>query len=66
MTEHWIDRRRREGKPINLIGFVNPPRMSAQVILKLVNWRNEMNGIKRSLFEEDLIYQEKNEQIVDF
>ncbi len=62
MTEHWLTKRLREHKPINDVE--NYPRISAITMLKLIQWRNSMLGIKRSLHEEQLIFEEKNEQVL--
>lgn len=64
MTEHWLDRKMRLNQPINPVGFVNPPRMDAHTIRRLIEWRNRMNMVKRPLIEDHLIYEEQNEQVL--
>lgn len=62
VNEHWLDRAIRNKERIIYDG--NKVRMSAEIILWLTNWRNEMLGIKRPLYEDVLIYEEKNEQLI--
>lgn len=64
VNEHWLDKALRQKKPLYAVGQQHGARMSAEVILWLVNWKNEMLGIKRSIYEETLIYEEKNEQVL--
>lgn len=61
MNMHWLDQiRLGYRKPTQ--DFINKPRISAEDILKLIKWKNEMLGIKRSLHEESIIAEERNEQ----
>jgi hypothetical protein len=61
-TEHWMERRIRLNLPINPVGFVNNPRMSAETIRRMIAWRNQMNMVKRPLIEDHQIYEEQNAQ----
>ena len=62
INEHWLDRAIRNGERIIYDG--NKVRMTADVIVWLQQWKNDMLGVKRSIAEESLIYEEKNEQMV--
>lgn len=62
MVKHWIEL---QDPPYNLYLHTNRPRISAEVMRKLVEMKNEMLGIKRSLFEEAVIAEEKQAE-VDF
>lgn len=64
MTENWLTKALREHRPLNLAGHINRPRISAETILKMVTYKNNLLGIKRSLHEESLISEEKNEQVI--
>lgn len=60
MTEHWLDRKNRLHQPINPVGFENKPRIDAVTMLKLINLKNAKLGIKRSLHDEQLAFEENN------
>ena len=63
VCEHWVDKWLKTHAALPpLTG--NNVRLSADVILWLQDWKNEMLGVKRSIYEETLIYDEKNEQMV--
>lgn len=64
INEHWLDKALREKKLLYAVGQQHGARMSAEVILWLVNWKNDMLGIKRGLYEENLIAEERNEQVI--
>jgi hypothetical protein len=49
VTEHWVDKRLREGKSINLVDHF--PRISAETLLKMNDLRNELLGTKYSVRE---------------
>lgn len=49
VIEHWMVKRLREHKPINLDG--NVPRMSAETAIKLNDLRNKLLGTNYSLYE---------------
>jgi len=42
---------------------INQPRISAEVLAKLIAWKNELSGKNNSIYEEHLIAEEKNEQL---
>lgn len=48
-NEHWLDVRKRENKPLNLEH--NVIRISANDMLKLHQYKNELLGTKKSLAE---------------
>jgi hypothetical protein len=56
---HWIDHCAKNHFALDL-GHKNPPRISAVSMLRLINLKNNMLGIKRSLYEESLIDEEAN------
>lgn len=62
VNEHWVDKAEREGRSI--IYNTNYIRMSASIILWLNKWKNEMLGYTRSIHEDNIIHQEKNEQVL--
>lgn len=54
MTEHWMDKRTREGKPIVMEG--NYIRIPAEVFVKFQEVKNKSKGKKQSLYEANLEY----------
>lgn len=56
---HWVDYCLKNHLSLGL-GNINQPRMSAQTMLKLVELKNSMGGVSRSLYEESLVAEEKN------
>lgn len=60
MTEHWLDKRIRQRKPIALPG--NVPRISAATMVKLHELKNKLAGTNYSLYEAAQLAKEKNEQ----
>lgn len=58
MTEHWMDRRLREKKPIILEG--NLIRIPAKAFVKLQEFKNAHSTKRQSLHEAHLEYMENN------
>lgn len=61
VTEHWMDKRIRLGKPITLQG--NLIRISANDILKLQEYKNNLLGIKISLIDASEEAKNKEKEI---
>jgi hypothetical protein len=59
MVKHWLEDPNRSRLPAH--EHINRPRISAETILRLITWRNQMRGIKRSLFEESQLAAEQNQ-----
>lgn len=51
VTEHWMDKRMRLHLPIN--DESNVPRISAETLVKLNDYRNSMLGTDYTLYEVD-------------
>lgn len=54
VIEHWMDKSIREHKPINYEG--NLIRISAVDLLTLIEYKNKLLGVKRTLLEEQEEY----------
>lgn len=63
MNLHWLEQIKLGYKKAPK-DFLNKPRISAEDILKLIQWKNEMLGIKRSLHEESVIAEERDINVV--
>lgn len=57
--KHWLEDPSRERKFEH--EHINMPRISATNMLKLIQLKNSMLGIKRSLYEESVISEERGE-----
>lgn len=62
VTEHWMVKRLRQHKPIN--DPTNLIRISAVDILKLVEYKNQLLGTKRSVLEESQESDQRREQLI--
>jgi hypothetical protein len=62
-TEHWMDRRLRENKPINYP--TNLIRISAKDIVTLVEHKNQMLGVRRSLLQESEEHDRRSREEVE-
>lgn len=60
ITEHWMDKRLRLKKPINLVG--NLIKISAEDLLILHEYKNKLLGIEKSIAEASEEAQKEQEE----
>ncbi len=63
ITEHWMLKRMRQHKSVN--DPSNVIRIPAESLLKLHELKNRLVGDNLTLFEENEIHKEKNEQVLN-